>query len=179
MSEPFIGEIRLFGGNFAPRNFAFCQGQLLPIASHSALFSILGVTYGGDGRTTFGLPNLQDRAAMGTGTGSGPGLTPRRLGDRTGTTTATLTEEQLARHTHQMQGSSTITTEDGETNPAGNVPGTDEEEEAQIFHAPTAVTPFASDAVSPSGGGQPHDNVQPHIAMNYIIALEGLYPSRS
>ncbi len=78
MSEPFIGEIRLFGGNFAPRNFAFCQGQLLPIANYTALFSILGVTYGGDGRSTFGLPDLQNRAAMGTG--RGPGLTPRALG---------------------------------------------------------------------------------------------------
>ncbi len=177
MSEPFIGEIRLFGGNFAPRNFAFCQGQLLPIASHAALFSILGVTYGGDGRSTFGLPDLQNRATMGTG--RGPGLTPRALGEKSGATTATVSDEQLARHTHQMQGSSTITTDDGETNPAGNILGTDEEEEAQIFHAATAVTPFASAAVSSTGGGEAHDNVQPHIALNYIIALEGLYPSRN
>lgn len=177
MSEPFIGEIRLFGGNFAPRGFAFCQGQLLPITSNTALFSILGVTYGGDGRTTFGLPNLQDRAAMGWG--HGPGLSDRRIGQAIGKTTVTLTDRQLPSHTHQMLGSSTVTTDDGDTTPAGNLLGTDEEEEAQIFHAPDALVSFGVGAVSPSGGGQPHDNVQPHIAMNYIIALEGLYPSRS
>ena len=177
MSEPFIGEIRLFGGNFAPRGWSFCNGQLLPIPANTALFSILGTTYGGDGRSTFGLPNLQGRAAMGAG--RGPGLTDRRLGQQVGAPTETLTEQQLPSHTHQMQGSSTVATEDGETTPGGHVLGTDEEEEAQVFHASTGAQGFATTAISSFGGGQTHDNVQPHIALNYIIALEGLYPERS
>ena len=177
MSEPFIGEIRLFGGNFAPRGFAFCHGQLLSIAENTALFSVLGTTHGGDGRSTFGLPNLQGRAAMGWG--RGPGLTDRRLGQTTGEAAVTLTDRQLPSHTHRMQGSSTVTTDDGDTTPAGNLLGTDEEEEAQIFHASADLVSFGVGAVSATGGGQPHGNEQPHIAMNYIIALEGLYPSRS
>lgn len=177
MSEPFIGEIRLFGGNFAPRGWSFCHGQLLPIPENTALFSLLGTTYGGDGRSTFALPNLQGRAPMGPG--RGPGLTDRRLGEQVGAPTETLSEQQLPAHNHPMQGSSTVATEDGETTPGGHVLGTDEEEEAQVFHPPDTMQDFASTAISSFGGGQAHDNVQPHIAMNYIIAMVGLYPSRS
>ena len=176
MSEPFIGEIRLFGGNFAPRGWSFCDGQLVAIQSNPALFSLLGTSYGGDGRSTFGLPNLQGRAPMGTG--RGPGLSDRRLGEQTGATTETLTEQQLPSHNHPMQGSSTVATEDGQTFPTGHVLGTDEEEEAQVLYTSGARQNFATTAISSFGGGQAHDNVQPHIALNYIIALEGLFPER-
>ena len=104
MSEPFLAEIRIFAGNFAPRNWAFCNGQLLPIAQNTALFSLIGTTYGGDGRTTTALPNLQGRAPMHPG--NGPGLTPRRLGESGGTETITLTESQMPNHQHSAVGSS-------------------------------------------------------------------------
>jgi len=103
VSEPFIAEIRIFAGNFAPRGWAFCNGQLLPISQNTALFSLIGTTYGGDGRTTTALPNLQGRAPMHAG--NGPGLTSRRLGERAGTTTVTLSEAQMPNHTHAMHGS--------------------------------------------------------------------------
>ncbi|KZY95593.1 phage tail protein, partial [Oleibacter sp. HI0075] len=114
MSEPFIGEIRIFGCNFAPRGWAFCQGQLLPIAQNTALFSILGTTYGGDGRTTLALPDLQGRAPMHPG--RGPGLTARRLGEKTGVDEVTLTEAELPNHKHVLYGAQTAGTEASPSN---------------------------------------------------------------
>lgn len=170
MSEPFIAEIRIFAGNFAPRGWAFCNGQLLPIAQNTALFSLIGTIYGGDGRTTTALPDLQGRAAMHPG--RGPGLTDRRLGERGGVTEVTLTEAQMPQHNH------TVVVENDnegmETNP-------DEQFLAnkEIYNDGGGLVAMSTDAIGPQGGNQPHNNMQPYIAINYIIALVGLYPSRS
>ena len=176
MSEPFIAEIRIFAGNFAPRDWAFCDGQLLPIAQNTALFSLIGTTYGGDGRTTTALPNLQGRAPMHPG--QGPGLTRRRLGERVGEVTETLTAGQMPSHTHQLQASSSETEEDGVSTAAGNVTGQTETNEL-IYHSSANLTNMATSSIPNAGGSQAHNNLQPLLALNYIIALVGIYPSRS
>ena len=174
MSEPFIAEIRIFAGNFAPRGWAFCDGQLLPIAQYTALFSLIGTTYGGDGRTTTALPNLQGRAPMHPG--RGPGLTARRLGEQVGTETVTLTEAQIASHGHTARGK-TSPADVGQPDPTdtfGRSTG------APVYQTSSDnLVDMASETISTTGGGQAHSNVQPFLALNYIIALEGLYPSRS
>jgi len=170
MSEPFVAEIRIFAGNFAPRGWAFCNGQLLPVSQNTALFSLIGTTYGGDGRTTTALPNLQGRAPMHPG--RGPGLTDRRLGQRGGVETVSLTEAQMPNHNHTLFG----TGEDGRsTNPAGNYVGAGND----IFSNPSNLGTMAEQSLPNAGGSQAHNNLQPYLAINYIIALVGLYPSRS
>lgn len=169
MSEPFVAEIRIFAGNFAPRGWAFCNGQLLPISQNTALFSLIGTTYGGDGRTTTALPNLQGRAPMHPG--RGPGLTSRRLGERGGVETMTLSETQIAQHTHTLHGSEEDV--DG-TAPQGSYLGAGND-----LYGPSANTQMAGAALPDSGGSQAHNNMQPFLTLNFIIALVGLYPSRS
>jgi microcystin-dependent protein len=173
MSEPFIAEIKIFAGNFAPRGYAFCDGQLLPISQNTALFSLVGTTYGGDGRTTFGLPNLMGRAPMHPG--NGPGLTNRRLGDSGGVVTVQLTEAQMPNHSHVPRGSSQPNTE---RSPSGNTWGA-EVTEGNYHPASDINTGLSAQAIGSSGGGQAHENRQPFLVLNYIIALVGLYPSRS
>lgn len=165
MSEPFIAEIRIFAGNFAPRSWAFCDGQLLPIAQNTALFSLIGTTYGGDGRTSMALPNMQGRSPMHPG--NGPGLTPRRLGERVGTETVILNEAEIPSHTHTIFGTET----GDERTPVNNYM-------EDLFYD---STPNANSGatVSNVGGTQPHNNMQPYLALNFIIALDGLFPSRS
>lgn len=171
MSEPFVAEIRIFAGNFAPRGWAFCDGQLLPISQNTALFSLIGTTYGGDGRSTTQLPNLQGRAPMHPG--RGPGLTPRTLGEKGGTESVTLTEQQIASHNHGMR---------ADPRPAV------ENDAADLYWArvsnlwadsPTAGQTMNAAALEPAGGSQAHDNLQPYLTLSFIIALVGLYPSRS
>ena len=169
MSEPFIAEIRIFAGNFAPRSWAFCNGQLLPIAQNTALFSLIGTTYGGDGRTTTALPNLQGRAPMHPG--RGPGLTDRRLGQMGGTETTTLSEAQMPNHTHSV----TAGMGDGEDNDPQN----QHFSSAGMYAASGNGTAMASEALLNTGGNQSHNNMQPFLSMHFIIALTGLYPSRS
>ncbi len=176
MSEPFIAEIRIFAGNFAPRGWAFCDGQLLPIAQNTALFSLIGTTYGGDGRSTTQLPDLQGRAPMHPG--RGPGLTQRVLGQRGGVETETLSEAQMPNHNHTPSGSSDEAEFDGESNPGGNLAGIVEGGK-EAFGAATNLQPLSADAVAAVGGGQAHNNMQPFNTLNYIIALVGLFPSRS
>ena len=171
MSEPFIAEIRIFAGNFAPRSWAFCDGQLLPVSQNTALFSLIGTTYGGDGRSTTALPDLQGRVPMHPG--RGPGLTSRRLGQRGGVEMVSLTEAQMPNHTHTMSG----TRDRGDfTTPANG----HSLARAQIYanDSHTKVT-MASQSLPSSGGSQSHNNLQPFLVMNFIIALQGLYPSRS
>lgn len=177
-----IGEIRMFGGNFAPRTWALCQGQLLPISQNSALFSILGTTYGGDGRTTFALPDLRGRCAIGQG--NGPGLSDRRLGAKGGTETNTLNTTQLPAHTHSASGTVELQAKNGagdESNPGGGFLATANSDmfsdgtglNATMGSNPVNVT------VGNTGNNQPVNNMQPYLAVNYIICLQGVYPSRS
>lgn len=172
MSEPFIAEIRIFAGNFAPRGWAFCDGQLLPVSQNTALFSLIGTTYGGDGRSTTALPDLQGSAPMHPG--RGPGLTSRRLGQRGGVEIVTLSEAQMPNHTHTLQGA---VARSGTGNPTGNV--YNRSVGAPAYHSTTNLVAMAKETVLSSGGSQTHNNMQPFLAMNFIIALVGLYPSRS
>jgi microcystin-dependent protein len=174
MSEPFIAEIRIFAGDFAPRSWAFCDGQLLPISQNTALFSLIGTTYGGDGRSTTALPNLQGRAPMHPG--RGPGLTARRLGERVGTETVTLVEAQIPSHTHTARGTTTNATPDI---PPSNTTALARSGGDRLYKSiPAANADMASATLSTTGGGQAHTNLQPFLAINFIIALQGLYPSR-
>ncbi|PRQ04201.1 Phage Tail Collar Domain protein [Enhygromyxa salina] len=171
--EPFIGMIIQFGGNFAPRGWAFCDGQLLPIAENSALFSILGTSYGGDGVTSFGLPDLRGRAAVHPG--NGPGLSHYRLGDKGGAEQVTLTVNQMPSHKHgyrAIAGDSKSTTAAG--NALGNsAPGN------EIYSGGTPDSAMNEGVIANTGGGQPVQIIQPFQCVNFIIALVGIYPSRS
>ena len=174
MSEPFIAEVKIFAGNFAPRGWAFCNGQLLPIAQNTALFSLIGTTYGGDGRTTTGLPNLQGRAPMHWG--RGPGLTNRQVGQKAGAKTVTLTETQMPSHNHGMNADYVYPTTG---RPEGMFVGTPYEDYPttgeRIYRAPGDLVPFGESI----GDGQSHTNLQPYLTLNFIIALVGTYPSRN
>ena len=174
MSEPFIAEIKMFGGNFAPRNFAQCDGQLLAIAQNTALFSLLGTTYGGDGRTTFGLPELRGRVPMHYG--NGPGLTNRPLGQKSGGETTTLSALNLPGHTHSVS----IPASAGEgqkVEPDGNVlAGGEEPTKPYATGADTSLAPFNTDN---AGSGVSFTNLPPYQCVNFIIALVGLFPSRN
>jgi microcystin-dependent protein len=171
MSEPFVAEIRIWAGNFAPRGWAFCNGQLLPISQNTALFSLVGTTYGGDGRTTFGLPNLQDRAPMHPG--RGPGLTDRRLGERVGATSVTLSEAQMPQHNH----TAVVDVNPANLNNPANAYFT-RSASSNVYGTPGTPGPAASQMLGSSGGSQPHNNLQPFLGLSFIIALVGLYPSR-
>jgi microcystin-dependent protein len=170
--DPFIGEVQWFAGNFAPRGWAFCDGQLLQISQFSALFSILGTTYGGDGRTNFALPDVRGRVIIHEG--SGPGLTSRTLGSKLGTESEILNVNQMPGHTHTLRasgGSATAVT------PANNVlasPG-----RTRMYDSSDANTDMNASAITPSGGGQSHNNMQPYTTLNCIIALEGIFPPRN
>ena len=188
MSQPLIGEIKLFAGNFAPRSWAFCEGQLLAISQNSALFSILGTTYGGDGRTTFALPDLRGRAPIGPRTG--PGLSPHTLGQRSGTETNNLNTTQLPSHNHTATGTTKASNAVGTTNnPEGKVLATGKavvdrstSYDANIYADAANANMAANDVsvtVSNTGGNIPINNMQPYLATNYIIALYGIYPSRN
>lgn len=167
MSEPFLGQISIFGCNFAPRGWALCNGQLLPISQNTALFSILGTTFGGNGTTTFALPNLLDRAPMGVG--AGPGLTPRELGEAGGSATHTLGLIEMPAHTHaQAVHTSTATT----GTPAANVSPA---QTASAAYGAASNLVAMNDAV---GGNQPHNNAQPYLGIYFAIAMQGIFPQR-
>ena len=175
MSEPFVGQVIAVGFNFAPVGWALCQGQLLPISQNAALFSLLGTTYGGDGQSTFGLPDLRGRAALGMGQGSG--LQPYVLGQPGGVESVTLTANQFASHTHALQAAATATTP---TPGSGVVLGTPAAATPIYATGAGIGTTLAPSAVSPAtGGGGPHENRQPSLTINYIISLFGIFPSQS
>lgn len=172
MANPFVGEIRIFAGNFAPQGWAFCNGQLLAIAEFSVLFNLLGTTYGGDGQTTFALPNLNSKFAIHQG--QGPGLSTRTLGESLGEAQVTLNVNQLPTHSHPVNCSATATA----ANPKGNFWGTDPAGNIAPYSnaAPNAqMAPLTPG----SGGGQPHNNMQPYTALCYIISLFGIFPSQN
>ncbi|HET8676384.1 MAG TPA: tail fiber protein [Blastocatellia bacterium] len=171
MSEPFLGMIAIYGFNFAPRGWAFCNGQILPIAQNTALFSLLGTTYGGNGQTTFALPNLQSRVPVHFG--QGPGLSSYDLGQAAGTETVTLTGNQIPAHTHQVNAS------DGDA--TSNKPDAGVLCQGNSYNQqPPPLVAMSASMIPPSGGGnQPHENIQPYLALNFCIALEGIFPSRN
>lgn len=177
MSEPYIGEIVMFAGNFAPRGWQLCQGQLLSIAQNSALFSILGTTYGGDGVTTFALPDLRSRVPVQQG--QGPGLSQYVLGEAAGTENVTLLTSQMPAHTHLPLGFNGTA---DQTTPGNNIPATtnnptDRSDLPAYVAASQANAPMAP--VSSAGGSQPFSVLQPFLALNFIIAIEGIFPSRN
>ena len=172
--EPFIGMIVGFGGNFAPRGWALCDGQLLPISSYSALFSILGTTYGGDGRTTFGLPDLRGRSAVHAG--SGPGLPDVRLGEKGGSTEFTLSAAQMPAHNHSFHAETAAA---DQLNPQGRMlalPAQGNEIYAAVVS--TEDREMATQSIGSAGGGQSVVKRSPYQAINFIIALQGVFPSR-
>lgn len=173
MSEPFIAEIRIFAGNFAPKRWAFCDGRLLPISQNTALFSLIGTTYGGDGRSTTALPNLQGSAPMQPG--RGPGLTARRLGERGGAETVTLDEAQMPEHSHGWEVSARGA---NDNDPGDSVYLGAGSLNQQIYGPADNLQDMAGQALAGTGGSQAHNNMQPFLVINFIIALEGLYPPR-
>ena len=172
MSNPFIGEIRMFGGNFAPVNWAFCNGQLVPISQNDALFALIGTTYGGDGQNTFQLPDLRSRVPIHQG--QGPGLSNNVIGQTGGVEQVTVTTPQLATHTH-------VAAADGGTgtanSPAGNVWASSTG--AIQFTTAGSNTTMSASSVGAAGGNQPHDNMIPFLTVSFIIALYGVFPSRN
>ena len=172
MSEPFVGEIRMFAGNFAPRGWAYCDGQLLAVSQNDALFSLLGTIYGGDGRTTFGLPDMRGRIPVHAG--SGPGLSPRKLGAKSGQEKVTLNVGNLPSHTHTLSGSNAAA---DSVEPAGR---TIAQTDANVYRDPSGLTTvnMASGLVGNVGGGQTHSNLMPFLCVHFIVALFGIYPSR-
>ena len=174
MSEPFVGEIRMFAGNFAPRGWAFCDGQLLAVSQNDALFSLLGTIYGGDGRTTFGLPDLRGRIPIHAGTG--PGLSPRRLGAKGGAENVRLTTNQLPSHNHALQA---VAAAGNTANPANAHLANAAGGNPFLNPATTTKTNMSSSVVGNTGGGQSHTNLMPTLCVHFIIALFGIFPSRN
>lgn len=165
MSQPYIGEIRMFGGNFAPAGWALCQGQTLAISENDTLFNLIGTTYGGDGQETFQLPNLQGRLPLHQGSGFS-------LGQLGGVETVTLTTQTMPAHNHPMAAS--LNNAQG-NQVTGNVVG--QVGATQIYREVAAASPLAAQACTFTGGSQPHDNMQPYLCINFIISLFGVYPS--
>ena len=173
MADPFVAEIRIYPFNFAPRGWAFCNGQLLPISQNTALFSLLGTYYGGDGRSTFGLPNLQSRAVMHPG--QGPGLSLRGLGETGGSDTVTLLQSQIPSHTHALVASNEI----GEDRKAVGEAMARSTGGPLYGLVPATPVALAPEAVGPAGSSQPHNNLLPYLTLNFCIALQGVFPPRS
>jgi microcystin-dependent protein len=172
MADPFVAEIRVVPFNFAPRGWAFCDGQILPISQNTALFSLLGTTYGGDGKSIFALPNLEGSAALHPG--QGPGLSLHDLGETSGTETLTLLESEMPVHTHTLKGvvdQADIGTGRNTATYARSVGGF-------AYKSGSPNTNFAFQALSPAGGSLPHNNMMPYLTMNFIIALQGVFPPR-
>jgi microcystin-dependent protein len=169
MSQPFVGEIRMFGGNFAPAGWALCNGALVPIDQNPTLFQLIGTTYGGDGQNNFALPNLQSRIPLHVG----PGFA---LGQSGGSETVTLTTAQIPAHSHVPQGA----TAGSQVSPANNFPGAATGGTGSVIYGGAAPnTTLVPATIGSSGGNQPHDNMQPFLVVNFIISLFGIFPSQS
>jgi microcystin-dependent protein len=174
MSDPFVAEVRIFPGNFAPTGWAFCNGQLLPISQNTALFSLVGTSFGGDGKSTFALPDLQDRVPIHHG--QGPGLSDRVIGEAAGSETVTLLESEIPVHTHQAFARSPGAADSDDPDPTSvlsSVVG------ANVYNPPGSARPMAFEALGIAGGDLPHNNLQPYLVLNFIIALQGIFPQRS
>ena len=174
MSDQFVAEIRIFPFNFAPKGWAFCDGQLLPLSQNTALFSLVGTFYGGDGKSTFGLPNFQGRAPLNMG--QGPGLSVYDIGETGGESSVTLLQTEMPSHTHTAQAVAGA----GGQNPPGNA-WSELTQRGLTAYTPSVTAQNVTMnplALSISGGNQPHNNLQPYLTLNFCIALQGLYPSR-
>jgi microcystin-dependent protein len=182
MSDQFIGEIRIFPYNFAPRNWAFCNGQLISIAQNTALFSLLGTNYGGNGTSTFALPNFQDSAPVHAGSGPGPGLQQWFIGETQGTSTVTLLLTQMAAHNHGFLASTTqASTATSSGNQLSNAfqGGLLSAEQGLIYSTAAPAQSLAPNATGTTGGNQPHNNMMPYLGLNFCIALNGIFPARN
>jgi microcystin-dependent protein len=170
MSDPFVAEIRIFAGNFAPTGWARCDGQLLPISQNTALFSLCGTNYGGNGKSTFALPDLTGRAPMFWG--QGPGLSLHDIGETAGSDTVTLLASEIPAHTHALRASTTA----GDL--SGPSPGATlaRSSGATAYGAAAGLVPMSSSALAVTGGSLPHSNLQPYLALTFIIALQGIFP---
>ena len=173
MADPFVAEIRIFPFNFAPKGWAVCNGQILPISQNTALFSLLGTTYGGDGKSNFALPNLQGNVPMHAG--QGPGLSLHELGETGGTETVTLLASEMPGHTHVLGAQTTRV--GAVASPAGATLGHPATGNLYVAGSPTLVATSPT-AIARSGGGQPHNNMQPYLTLNFCIALQGVFPAR-
>jgi microcystin-dependent protein len=174
--EPFIGEIRIFAGDFPPNGWAFCDGRLLPISQNMALFSILNTTYGGNGQTTFALPNLRGAAPIMAG--AGRGLSPRSLGERGGATAVTLTVKEMPNHSHVAIGNASAGIDPSPTDATWALDGVARGTPLYATRANKA-TPMSAEAMKPAGEGLPHNNMPSYLTLNFIIALQGVFPSRT
>jgi microcystin-dependent protein len=174
MADPFVAEIRIFPFNFAPKGWAWCNGQLLPISQNTALFSLLGTFYGGDGKSNFALPDLEGRAAMHPN--QGPGLSNHFLGEASGSETVTLLQSEMPSHAHQLRGNSNV----GD-NPAPGGNSFARPASTQVYQSTTNanLVPMAPEALPPAGGDQPHNNLQPYLTLYFNIALQGVFPPRT
>lgn len=174
MAQPYVGEIRMFAGNFPPNGWMFCEGQTLAISDNDVLFQLIGTTYGGDGQITFNLPNLASRVP--THFGTGPDGTTYQLGEMLGVETVTLTTQQIPNHTHPM----VATNDTGTTTaPAGNVLAAASVAGINPYGSDQPHTALAANALTPAGGSQPHENCQPFLCINFIISLFGIFPSQT
>ena len=171
MSEPFLAEVRIVGFNFAPRGWAFCDGQILPINQNQSLYSLLGTTYGGDGRTSFALPDLRGRSPQHEDAGNG-----FTLGGKGGSETHLLTVDEMPQHDHALSAQSSQADSPA---PTGNRLAASAPSEVYQFGAPANLAPLEAQTVASVGGGQAHNNMQPYLALNFVIALQGLFPSRN
>jgi microcystin-dependent protein len=172
MPEPYIGEIRMFAGNFAPNGWMFCEGQTLPIAENDALFTLIGTTYGGDGQETFQLPNLASRVPIHMGTG--PDGTTYQIGESAGTESVTLTTAQIPNHTHTMIASTAAGTVNAPNNAVLAASPS-----VQVFIEDAVDNTLNANSVTPQGGSQPHENCQPFLCINFIISLFGVFPQQT
>jgi microcystin-dependent protein len=172
VGQPFVGEIRMFGGNFAPAGWAFCQGQTLPISENDVLFTLIGTTYGGDGQETFNLPDLQGRLPVHAGTAKSG--TTYQLGEKGGVESVTLTTNQIPIHNHSWLVSNGVS---AQTNPTNNV--VSQSSQAQIYIDDVPNVNMATNTIAPEGGSQPHDNFQPYLCVSFIISLFGVFPTQN
>jgi microcystin-dependent protein len=172
MAQPYVGEIRIFAGNFPPVGWMFCEGQLLPISENDVLFQLIGTTYGGDGEETFALPNMASRVPVHQGTG--PDGVTYQMGEQFGVESVTLTTQQIPVHAHPALASNTTANNASPQNNLLATPAT-----LRIYGAPPASTALTPNSIQPTGGSQPHENLQPYLCMNYIISLFGLFPSQT
>jgi microcystin-dependent protein len=177
MSDAFVAEIRIFPFNFPPKGWAFCDGQLMPISQNTALFSLLGTTYGGDGKSTFALPDLQGRAPMHPG--QGPGLSLHDLGENGGSETVTLLQSEMPLHTHTV--GRALDQTGNSTTPVSSIWAQAGSLRAAVnsYHPGPPTGAMKSDVIQPTGGSQPHNNMQPYLTFNFCIALQGIFPPRT